>query len=114
MTLHSDGNMCHGLTKIGGISLDDLQMIDDNGSDIAATPSPCRVSPRLYCSDEISSYKDDISQGESPSRSWSSPRSPGLDPHFPSLPLPVSPIQTHTHGPSLFQCSQGCFGETIK
>ena len=87
-------------------------MIDDDGS-ISSTPSPTsyRASAVLYCDNEISSYKDDLPP-HSESQSGSDITLP-LDP-ITEFPPPTASSNLHIHGPSLFQCGEGCFSEKIK
>ena len=112
--ISSDGSICLGLGKIGGIRIDDLQMIDDNPSEnsapTATPPSSYRASIKLNCDDdELSSCKYDIS------RHTDKESSPRLDltldikEDFPGVN--PTPSYLHIHGPSLFQCTHGCFND---
>ena len=113
--IYSDGNICLGLGKIGGIMIDDLQMIDDNRSDNSAPttspPSTYRASTKPNCDDEISSSscKYDISPHIDKESSPRLDLTLDIKEDFPGVNS--TPSYLHIHGPSLFQCTHGCFND---
>ena len=92
--------------------IDDLQMIDDNPSDnSASTASPFsyRASTKLNCDDEISSCKYDISPDRDKELSPRLDLTLDIKEDFPGVIS--TPSYLHIHGPSLFQCTHGCFND---
>ena len=113
--IYSDGSICLGLGKIGGIMIDDLEMIDDNPSDNSGSaptttpPSTYRASTKLNCDDEISPCKYDISPHTDKESSPRLDLTLDMKEDFPGVNSTSSYL--HIHGPSLFQCTHGCFND---
>ena len=99
--------------KIGDIMIDDLKMIDDNPSDNSAStptsPASYRASTKLDCDDELCSRKYDISPHTDKESSPRLDLTLDIKENFPGVNS--TPSYLHIHGPSLFQCTHGCFND---
>ena len=89
-------------------------MIDDNPSEnsapTATPPSSYRASIKLNCDDdELSSCKYDISPHTDKESSPRLDLTLDIKEDFPGVN--PTPSYLHIHGPSLFQCTHGCFND---
>ena len=96
--------------------IDDLQMIDENPTDSSASsttsPASYRASTKLNCDDEIFSCNYDISPVADKESSPRLDLTLDIKEDFPGVNS--TPSHLHIHGPSLFQCTHGCFNDKLK